>query len=192
MSCEYIIQNFLLCPLSLNIMFWDSSMLLHVSTVCTFPLVSSTQLYGWNIVCLFIYQLTDIWSLFPFPVFLSFFIWMHCMALWGEGNSTPLQCSCLENPRDGGAWWATVYGITQSWTRMKWLSSSSSTACGILVSWSGVEPVPPTMEAQNPNHWTFLESFQFRAIIHSIQNCYEYLNTSLCVDIYFHFSGVYT
>ena len=34
----------------------------------------------------------------------------------GEGNSNPLQCSCLENPRDGGAWWAVVYGVAQSWT----------------------------------------------------------------------------
>ena len=42
----------------------------------------------------------------------------------GEGNGNPLQCSCLENPRDGGAWWATVYGVTQSRTRLKWLSSS--------------------------------------------------------------------
>ena len=32
----------------------------------------------------------------------------------GEGNSNPLQCSCLENPRDGGAWWAAVYGVTES------------------------------------------------------------------------------
>ena len=36
----------------------------------------------------------------------------------GEGNGTPLQYSCLENPRDGGAWWAAVYGVTQSWTRL--------------------------------------------------------------------------
>ena len=43
----------------------------------------------------------------------------------GEGNGNPLQCSCLENPRYGGAWWAAVYGVTQSWTRLKWLSSSS-------------------------------------------------------------------
>ena len=42
----------------------------------------------------------------------------------GEGNGNPLQCSCLENPRDGGAWGASVYGVTQSWTRLKWLSSS--------------------------------------------------------------------
>ena len=44
----------------------------------------------------------------------------------GEGNGNPLQCSCLENPRDGGAWWAAVYGVSQSRTRLKGLSSSSS------------------------------------------------------------------
>ena len=43
----------------------------------------------------------------------------------GEGNGKPLQCSCLENPRDGGAWWAAIYWVTQSWTRLKQLSSSS-------------------------------------------------------------------
>ena len=45
----------------------------------------------------------------------------------GERNGNPLQCSCLENPRDGGAWWAAVYGVAQSRTRLKRLSSSSST-----------------------------------------------------------------
>ena len=44
----------------------------------------------------------------------------------GEGNGNPLQCSCLETPRDGGAWWAAVYGVAQSRTRLKWLRSSSS------------------------------------------------------------------
>ena len=44
----------------------------------------------------------------------------------GEGNGNPLQCSCLENPRDGGAWWAAVYGVAQSRTRLKRLSSSNS------------------------------------------------------------------
>ena len=44
----------------------------------------------------------------------------------GEGNGNPLQCSCLENPRDGEAWWAAVYGVAQSQTRLKRLSSSSS------------------------------------------------------------------
>ena len=44
----------------------------------------------------------------------------------GEGNGNPLQCSCLENPRDGGAWWAAVYGVAQSQTWLKQLSSRSS------------------------------------------------------------------
>ena len=42
----------------------------------------------------------------------------------GEGNGNPLQCSCLENPRDGGAWWAAVYGNTQSWTRLSDLAAA--------------------------------------------------------------------
>ena len=44
-----------------------------------------------------------------------------------EGNGNPLQCSCLENPRDSGAWWAAIYGVAQSRTRLKLLSSSSRT-----------------------------------------------------------------
>ena len=46
----------------------------------------------------------------------------------GGGNGNPLQHSCLENRRDGGAWWAAVYGVAQSWTQLKQLSSSSSRA----------------------------------------------------------------
>ena len=48
----------------------------------------------------------------------------------GEGNGNPLQCSCLEKPRDGGAWWAAVYGVAQGRTRLKRLSSSSSSSRG--------------------------------------------------------------
>ena len=44
----------------------------------------------------------------------------------GEGNGNPLQCSCLENSLDRGAWWPAVYGVAQSWTQLKRLSSSSS------------------------------------------------------------------
>ena len=46
----------------------------------------------------------------------------------GEGNGNPLQCSCLENPRDGGGWWAAVYGVAQSRICLKGLSSSSSSS----------------------------------------------------------------
>ena len=65
----------------------------------------------------------------------------------GKGNGNPLQCSCLENPRDGGAWWAAISGVAQSQTRLKRLSSSSSRnegkssilimimASGLITSW---------------------------------------------------------
>ena len=57
----------------------------------------------------------------------------------GEGNGNPLQCSCLENPRDGGAWWAAVYGVAQSWTQLKRLSSSSSSSSmPSMVFWNNV------------------------------------------------------
>ena len=57
--------------------------------------------------------------------------WLHfdfSLSCIGEGNGNPLQCFCLENPRDGGAWWAGVYGVAQSRTRLKWLSNSSSSS----------------------------------------------------------------
>ena len=53
---------------------------------------------------------------------LNFHFSLSCI---GEGNGNPLQCSCLENPRDRGDWWAAVYGVTQTRTRLKQLSSSS-------------------------------------------------------------------
>ena len=55
--------------------------------------------------------------------------WLHfhfSLSRLGEGNGNPLQCSCLENPRDRGAWWAAVYGVAQSRTQLKRLSSSGS------------------------------------------------------------------
>ena len=61
-----------------------------------------------------------------------------------EGNGTPLQCSYLKNPRDGGAWWASVYGVAQSRTRLKRLSSSSSSIHqvrgGVGVPWAVLWP----------------------------------------------------
>ena len=59
-------------------------------------------------------------SLFSFTIY-----------IFGEGNGNPLQCSCLENPRDGGAWRAAVYGVVQSQTQLKRLSSSSSSSSRI-------------------------------------------------------------
>ena len=67
----------------------------------------------------------------------------------GEGNGNPLQCSCLENPRDGEAWRAAVYGVTQSQTRLKRLSSSSSSS-----QWLGMQNVPIQKGCQTT--WTVL------------------------------------
>ena len=62
----------------------------------------------------------------------------------GEGNGNPLQCSCLENPGDGGASWAAVYGVAQSRTRLKRLSSSSS---------SSMYPVKPMVAFPGTLRW---------------------------------------
>ena len=64
--------------------------------------------------------------------------WFHfhfSLSCIGEGNGSPLQCSCLENPRDGGAWWAAVYGVSQSRTRLNRLSSSSSSSPSNILHW---------------------------------------------------------
>ena len=69
--------------------------------------------------------------------------WLHFhfpLSCIGEGNGNPLQCSCLENPRDGGAWSAAVYGVAQSRTRLKRLSSSSSTLSSTVLFQMSVSP----------------------------------------------------
>ena len=94
----------------------------------------------------------------------------HFSLSWiGEGNGNPLQCSCLENPRDGGIWWASVYGVAQSQTRLKRLSSMGTKTwgalkhghynvvvvygfscpvwCGILVPNQGLNPCPQHWKA---------------------------------------------
>ena len=77
-----------------------------------------SSLYGWT-------QLANRFPSLKFPYYLQFHFSLSCI---GEGNGNRLQCSCLENPRDGEAWWAAIYGVTQSWTRLKQLSSSSSSS----------------------------------------------------------------
>ena len=57
---------------------------------------------------------------------LSDFTFTFNFSCIGEGSGKPLQCSCLKNPRDGEAWWASVYGVTQSRTQLRWLSNSNS------------------------------------------------------------------
>ena len=83
----------------------------------------------------------------------------------GEGNGNPLQCSCLENPRDGGAWWAAVYGVAQSRTRLKRRSSSSSTLflvsswylAGFGVSSLSAGLMQATLVGVNPTPYLVLE-----------------------------------
>ena len=84
----------------------------------------------------------------------------------GEGNGNPLQCSCLENPRDGGAWWAAIYGVAQSRIRLKRLSNSSISgsvgkeyACnsGDLGSIPGLERYPGEGNG-NPLQYSCLEN----------------------------------
>ena len=102
----------------------------------------SSPLPSWTLIT-HLLKLEAIPKLLNLCLFLIFFICVlqlnsfYCIVLtfqisyvvsslvFGEGNDNPLQCSCLENPRDGGAWWAAVYGIAQSQMRLKWLSSSS-------------------------------------------------------------------
>ena len=70
----------------------------------------------------------------------------------GEGNGNSLQCSCLENPRDGGAWWAAVYGVAQSQTRLKQLGSSSRIKTYIRFQWrKGCKPTGPVLPRECVN-----------------------------------------
>ena len=83
---------------------------------------------------------------------LDFHFSLSCI---GEGNGNPLQCSCLENPRDGGAWLAAVYGVARSWTRLMRLSSSSIpspapsgfvlTPCPLALNYPFFHPTHPSL-----------------------------------------------
>ena len=84
------------------------------------------------------------------------------LSCFGEGNDNPLQCSCLENPRDSGAWWAAIYGVTQSRTRLKRLTSSSQL---------GPPPLPTLL---------FSSEFLFRAtppnfLLSSVKECSPFI-----------------
>ena len=82
---------------------------------------------------------------------LDFYFSLSCI---GEGNGNPLQCSCLENPWDGGAWWAAISGVAQSQTRLKRLSSSKR--------WSNLLTVTDSTSWQI---WFWIYLWVFQAII---------------------------
>ena len=76
----------------------------------------------------------------------------------GEGNGNPLQYSCLENPRDEGGWWAAIYGVAQSRTRLKRLSSSSSKKEAI---W----------EKKRQSTWTYISLKRYMDISKNLKRC---------------------
>ena len=81
---------------------------------------------------------------------LHFHFSLSCIEGNGK-NGNPLQCSCLENPRDAGAWWAAVYGVTQSQTQLKQLSSRSSSSMGPVDLWAEQSTLQPVY--WGISHW---------------------------------------
>ena len=109
---------------------------------------------------------------------LPFHFSLSCL---GEGNGNPLQCSSLENPRDGGAWWAAVYGVTPSQTRLKQLSSSSSsslvcfkvcfsTALGMSIAFLLTIVNTLTITSPHPHAHTNLSSIHFSTVVYIATN----------------------
>ena len=91
----------------------------------------------------------------------------------GEGNGNPLQCYCLENPRDGGAWLAAVYGVAQSWTRLKRLSSSSNYMLGTMLCISVYVVSYKSLQKKTVWDTWFYSCFQLKKT--EIQRCFELL-----------------
>ena len=90
----------------------------------------------------------------------------------GGGNDNPLQYYCLENPRDWGAWWAAVYGVAQSWTRLKQLSSSSSIVVYISVTLTkGTNLLKNSCQSKVPNSF----KIQFKIIPYSLYSISNFM-----------------
>ena len=106
----------------------------------------------------------------------------------GEGNGNPLQCSCLENPRDGGAWWAAVYGVAQSWTQLKWLSSSSSSSSKRVLGSLSVNYCQNCFEfmVSIDREWTCVKMVLLSITQHANRNC----DLLALVEIYYFWSLV--
>ena len=98
--------------------------------------------------------------------------WATSLSRIGEGNGNPLQCSCLENPRDGGAWRAAISGVAQSRTRLTRLSSSSSTCKGFPGSSVGKES---TCNAVNPGSIPGWGRFPGEGIGYPLQDSWAFL-----------------
>ena len=96
----------------------------------------------------------------------------------GEGNGSPIQCSCLENPRDGRAWWAAVYGVAQSWTQLKQLSSNSS------MMFTGLqEYLTRTGESTPKIYFTY---FVHKCVTYIYVYIHRYIHTHICIYTHTH------
>ena len=117
----------------------------------------------------------------------------------GEGDGTPLHYSCLENPMDGGAWWAAVHGVTQSRTRLKWLSRSGSSSVYLSIVLSQfISPSSPLPSCPhvcsvylpvysctaNKFICTIFSRFHIYALIYNICSSLSDLLHSLCMTDY--------
>ena len=151
-KCYRFTQRLIALPTVLS---WSSCI------VCLMPFTVSTACMYLYLHHLCVYQgfpARTLWALRSRPSFVvGSVLWIRgCLvASVREGNGTPLQCSCLENPRDRGAWWAAVYGVAQSRTRLKRLSSSSgnSSSCGLyfLKTNSTHHPLPRLLPTRSDN-----------------------------------------
>ena len=112
-----------------------------------------------KLIAMIIFFLISVICVFPLALLACFIDFADLFKETGEGNGNPLQCSCLENPRDGGAWWAGVYGVAQSRTRLKWLSSSSSMHFSLKLS--------QTFPFRNPIRQSILFLFVFNILLSS-------------------------
>ena len=95
----------------------------------------------------------------------------------GEGSGNPVQCSCLENPMDRGAWWATVHGVANSWTRLKQFSPQPIHFCYHLPHWQPFEAI--FSQCQFINHqileiYTWSSFFSLVYLPHSLRGYFKY------------------
>ena len=107
--------------------------------------------------------------------------WATSLSRIGEGNGNPLRCYCLENPRDGGAWLASIYGIAQGQTQLKRLSSSSSSNAGVAGDTGSISGLgrSPGGGPGNPLQYSCLENSMDReawqATVHRIAKSLTWL-----------------
>ena len=106
---------------------------------------------------------------------LSLFTFMHWRRKW-----QPTPVSCLENPRDSGAWWAAVYGVAQSWTQLKWRSSSNSSSISL---W-GCIPRRGIVGSYGNSSFNFLKNYQ--TFFHSCCTIYNFYQQCTRAPVYPH------